>query len=200
MAQSYFTRSASSMCPKPSTTSLHIRPSSVWVAGCITFRANTMYSRRRELSSLVDSRLALNVFLYRVSTLRSALELKSVFEQIQAAEKAGNLSPEEKKKLEDSAAEKGLKALFKVYLTLLIFWQTSLTNYLGCQTGNRISPARNLRHRSGPRSITILRCPNNCQYASGRHATARRGVLIRQEGFNCTGRRGWPGGERVRSG
>lgn len=54
-----------------------------------------------------------HVFSETVSTLRSALELKSVFEQIQAAEKAGNLSPEEKKKLEDSAAEKGLKALFK---------------------------------------------------------------------------------------
>jgi curved DNA-binding protein CbpA len=54
-----------------------------------------------------------HVFSETVSTLRSALELKSVFEQIQAAEKAGNLSPEEKKKLEDQAAEKGLKALFK---------------------------------------------------------------------------------------
>jgi len=36
-----------------------------------------------------------------------------VFDQIQAAEKAGNLSPEEKKKLEEQAAEKGLQALFK---------------------------------------------------------------------------------------
>jgi len=49
-----------------------------------------------------------------VSTLRAAIELKSVFDQIQAAEKAGNLSPEEKKKLEEQAAEKGLQALFKV--------------------------------------------------------------------------------------
>ena len=49
-----------------------------------------------------------------VSTLRSAIELKNVFEQIQAAEKAGNLSPEEKKRLEEQAAEKGLQALFKV--------------------------------------------------------------------------------------
>jgi hypothetical protein len=48
-----------------------------------------------------------------VSTLRSAIELKSVFDQIQAAEKAGNLSPEEKKRLEEQAAEKGLQALFK---------------------------------------------------------------------------------------
>jgi hypothetical protein len=50
-----------------------------------------------------------------VSTLRSAIELKSVFDQIQAAEKAGNLSPEEKRKLEEQAAEKGLQALFKVF-------------------------------------------------------------------------------------
>ncbi|KAF9242843.1 DnaJ-domain-containing protein [Melanogaster broomeanus] len=49
-----------------------------------------------------------------VSTLRSAIELKSVFDQIQAAEKAGNLSPEEKRRLEEQAAEKGLQALFKV--------------------------------------------------------------------------------------
>lgn len=49
-----------------------------------------------------------------MSTLRSAIELKGVFDQIQAAEKAGNLSPEEKKRLEESAAEKGLQALFKV--------------------------------------------------------------------------------------
>jgi len=52
--------------------------------------------------------------LPRVSTLRAAIELKSVFDQIQAAEKAGNLSPEEKKRLEEQAAEKGLQALFKV--------------------------------------------------------------------------------------
>ena len=55
-----------------------------------------------------------------VSTLRSAIELKSVFDQIQAAEKAGNLSPEEKKRLEEQAAEKGLQALFKVSRSLFI--------------------------------------------------------------------------------
>ncbi|KAF9458099.1 X-domain of DnaJ-containing-domain-containing protein [Collybia nuda] len=54
-----------------------------------------------------------HVFSETVSTLRSAIELKSVFDQIQAAERAGNLSPEEKKKLEEQAAEKGLQALFK---------------------------------------------------------------------------------------
>ncbi|KAA1470783.1 DnaJ-domain-containing protein [Dentipellis sp. KUC8613] len=54
-----------------------------------------------------------HVFSETVSTLRSAIELKAVFDQIQAAEKAGNLSPEEKKRLEEQAAEKGLQALFK---------------------------------------------------------------------------------------
>ncbi|KAH9942632.1 DnaJ-domain-containing protein [Amylocystis lapponica] len=54
-----------------------------------------------------------HVFSETVSTLRAALELKSVFEQIQAAEKAGNLSAEEKRRLEEQAAEKGLQALFK---------------------------------------------------------------------------------------
>ena len=49
-----------------------------------------------------------------MSTLRAAIELKTVFEQIQAAEKAGNLTPEEKRRLEEQAAEKGLQALFKV--------------------------------------------------------------------------------------
>jgi len=48
-----------------------------------------------------------------VSTLRAAMDLKNVFEQIQAAEQAGNLSPDEKRRLEEQAAEKGLQALFK---------------------------------------------------------------------------------------
>ncbi|KAJ7640177.1 DnaJ-domain-containing protein [Mycena rosella] len=55
-----------------------------------------------------------HVFSETVSTLRSAIELKAVFDQIQAAERAGNLSAEDKKKLEEQAAEKGLQALFKV--------------------------------------------------------------------------------------
>lgn len=54
-----------------------------------------------------------HVFSETVSTLRAAIELKTVFEQIQAAEKAGNLTPEEKQRLEEQAAEKGLQALFK---------------------------------------------------------------------------------------
>ncbi|KAH9895736.1 DnaJ-domain-containing protein [Cubamyces lactineus] len=54
-----------------------------------------------------------HVFSETVSTLRAAMELKNVFEQIQAAEKAGNLSPEEKQRLEEQAAEKGVQTLFK---------------------------------------------------------------------------------------
>ncbi len=60
-------------------------------------------------------------FTLRVSTLRAAIELKGVFDQIQAAEKAGNLSPEEKRKLEEQAAEKGLQALFKASLVPLSY-------------------------------------------------------------------------------
>ncbi|KAI0065219.1 DnaJ-domain-containing protein [Artomyces pyxidatus] len=55
------------------------------------------------------------LFSILVSTLRSAIELKAVFDQIQAAEQSGTLSPEEKKRLEEQAAEKGLQALFKVH-------------------------------------------------------------------------------------
>jgi hypothetical protein len=56
-----------------------------------------------------------------VSTLRSAIELKAVFDQIAAAEKAGGLSPEERKRLEEQAAEKGLQALFKVCFCSLCY-------------------------------------------------------------------------------
>jgi len=53
-----------------------------------------------------------HIFSETVSTVRSALELKQVFEQLAAAEKSG-ASAEERKKLEEQAAEKGLQALFK---------------------------------------------------------------------------------------
>ena len=46
---------------------------------------------------------------------RPAYALKDVFEALSAAEKSG-LSDEEKKKLEDKAAQMGLNALFKVRL------------------------------------------------------------------------------------
>jgi len=54
-----------------------------------------------------------HVFSETVSTVRAAIELKAVFDQIQAAEKNGNLSPAERQKLEQSAADKGLQTLFK---------------------------------------------------------------------------------------
>lgn len=46
------------------------------------------------------------------STVRAALELKSVFEELQKAESEG-LSDEKKKELEEKAAAKGMAALFK---------------------------------------------------------------------------------------
>jgi hypothetical protein len=45
-----------------------------------------------------------------VSTLRSAIGLKAVFDQIAAADKTGGLSPEERERLEEQAAEKGFQA------------------------------------------------------------------------------------------
>ena len=86
------------------------------------------------------------------------MELKSVFEQIQAAEAAGNLSPEEKKRLEEQAAEKGLQALFKVCIL------TSRHEYLfhltgsasGHKTRDRVYPPRSMRSRTrGPYHTTI---------------------------------------------
>ncbi|PVF99391.1 DnaJ-domain-containing protein [Serendipita vermifera] len=53
-----------------------------------------------------------HVFSETVGTVRAALEVKQVFEQIAQAEKAG-ATPEERKKLEEQAAEKGMQALFK---------------------------------------------------------------------------------------
>ena len=53
-----------------------------------------------------------------------------MFEQIQAAERAGNLTPEEKRRLEEQAAEKGLQALFKVEQVLPIIIGIALTSLL----------------------------------------------------------------------
>ena len=75
----------------------------------------TFSVRRTPLAHQRTYRYSLS--LRRVSTVRSAMELKAVFDQIQAAERDGNLSPEEKRKLEEQAAEKGLQALFKVSRT-----------------------------------------------------------------------------------
>ena len=86
--------------------------------GYITCKENiTFLARRTPLTFHRAHRHSL--LLHRVSTVRSAIELKAVFDQIQAAERDGNLSPEEKRKLEEQAAEKGLQALFKVSRTPL---------------------------------------------------------------------------------
>ena len=47
-----------------------------------------------------------------MSTLRSALELKAVFDKLQAAEKSG-LAPDQMRKLEEQAAEQGIRTLWK---------------------------------------------------------------------------------------
>ena len=83
----------------------------------------------------------------RVSTLRSAIELKAVFDQIQAAEKNGNLGPEERKKLEEQAAEKGLQALFKVleHFPLLDRERSHKSLHPGYEAGDRSGSARDMR-------------------------------------------------------
>ena len=48
-----------------------------------------------------------------VSTLRSAIELKAVFDRLQQAEQSG-LPPEALRKLEEQAAEQGMRTLWKV--------------------------------------------------------------------------------------
>ncbi|GAA5866732.1 hypothetical protein JCM3774_001974 [Rhodotorula dairenensis] len=48
-----------------------------------------------------------------VSTVRSAYALKDVYEEIQKREQEGTLTEDEKRKLEDKAAQMGLHALFK---------------------------------------------------------------------------------------
>ena len=54
------------------------------------------------------------VLMFSVSTLRSALELKSIFDRLQEAERSGQLSPEALRKLEEQAAEQGIRTLWKV--------------------------------------------------------------------------------------
>ena len=133
--------------PKPGTT-LHLRKRSLEsVVGYTMCRANITSSAKR--MSTVPRMFALLSCLLSVSTLRSAIELKSVFDQIQAAERAGNLSPEDKKKLEEQAAEKGLQALFKVLSTTLRRDTVAYLSALGSETRDRVRPARDVRARSG---------------------------------------------------
>lgn len=48
-----------------------------------------------------------------MSTLRSAIELKQVFDRLQVAEQSG-MAPEDLRKLEEQAAEQGLRTMWKV--------------------------------------------------------------------------------------
>ena len=110
--------SDSSTPPRPSNFSQLIRAFLASVGGYTTSRANITFSQRRAFRC---HRFPILWFLsltpHSVSTLRSAIELKAVFDQIQQAEQSGTLSAEEKKRLEEQAAEKGLQALFKVRLS-----------------------------------------------------------------------------------
>lgn len=52
-----------------------------------------------------------------MSTLKSAIELKQVFDKLQQAEQSG-MAPEDLRKLEEHAAEQGLRTMWKVCLPL----------------------------------------------------------------------------------
>jgi hypothetical protein len=137
-----------------------------------------------------------HIFNATVSTVRSAMALKEVYEAIQKAEEAG-VSDEEKRKLEDRAAQMGLNALFKVrvvfFLPLLVSSAHSTSSYslTGRQTRSRIRHSRSLRPSPPP----LLPLPRRIQaprlrppQARGRARHPRRRVLQRQEGPE---RAGW---------
>jgi hypothetical protein len=75
-------------------------------AGCITCKESTTSSAKRQQKATSYYLFDLISHLISVSTIRAAVDLKQTFDQISAAEKSGKLSPEEKRKLEESAAEK----------------------------------------------------------------------------------------------
>jgi hypothetical protein len=129
--------------PRLSNFSPPTRASSASVGGCTMCRANITCFLRRALPYRFPVSRYLLLTLFSVSTLRSAIELKSVFDQIQQAEQSGTLSAEEKKRLEEQAAEKGLQALFKVRLSITSHCCCSIQNdHLRCETKYR---ARNWR-------------------------------------------------------
>lgn len=179
-------QSASCMWPNQSIIWQPTRRSLELEDGCTTYKENITFSVRRTLLQHRRTHWH-SLFLRRVSTVRSAMELKAVFDQIQAAERDGNLSPEEKRKLEEQAAEKGLQALFKASHTILPP-RIPLTNATGRQVGNRICLARNLRQDLGGffdhacKSESSRRCPSD----------PRGGLYVGQE----RGRRK-KGGERI---
>ncbi|OZJ06248.1 hypothetical protein BZG36_00841 [Bifiguratus adelaidae] len=53
------------------------------------------------------------IFSETVGTLRSAMDLQNSFNELQKAEENGTLTPEQRAKLEEAAAQKGLKAIWR---------------------------------------------------------------------------------------
>jgi hypothetical protein len=132
-----------------------------------------------------------------VSTVRSAIELKQVFDRLQAAESAG-LSAEQMRKLEEQAAEQGMRTLWKVRIfplhplflllppspryrrslsrfKLLIATTTELIP--GRQTRSRSSSSRSMRtspHRS-------IHHPRKASIEGNSIKSSRRGFLVNQK-------------------
>lgn len=71
------------------------------------FKENTTYLVKRKTTHF-SSKFFFNYHVLSVSTIRAAVDLKQTFDQMAAAEKAGSLTPEEKRRLEEAAAEKVL--------------------------------------------------------------------------------------------
>lgn len=74
-----------------------------------------------------------------MSTIRAAVDLKQTFDQIAAAEKAGNLSAEEKKKLEEAAAEKACITSSMSFSSFLLSINNIVIGYPNTFQGNTTS-------------------------------------------------------------
>jgi hypothetical protein len=88
---------------KRSTSSPRAKPFWAWEVGCTAFRVNTMSLARRACLPLSHSSPLILCYTHAhryghsVSTVRAALEVKQVFEQLAEAEKGG-VTPEQKAK------------------------------------------------------------------------------------------------------
>lgn len=78
-----------------------------------------------------------------MSTLKSAIELKQVFEKLQLAEQSG-MPADELRKLEEQAAEQGLRTMWKVSIRNSAI-TSPIADKLGCQVGSRERNERNSR-------------------------------------------------------
>ena len=128
MGSNSFTLSDSCILRKRDTFSLPTKPLWAWEVGYTAFRVNTMcLAKRTSLSffSIPASIRTLPVpilthgYGYSVSTVRAALEVKQVFEQLAEAEKGG-VTPEQKQKLEEQATEKVCPGCTTVLFCLLL--------------------------------------------------------------------------------